>query len=289
MRIYCHGEIVPEDEAKISANDHGFLYGAALFETFRTYEGEPFLLHEHTTRLTTSCRSFAIVPGQNLLLRDPPDHPALRQTIGRLLEENGVADAVFRYTLSAGGMSPGLPRGAYENPTEILSIRPLPSPAETVRLHILNTTRTEPEVFPRPKSVHYINNLIAYRELSAREPNPGDEGLMLTRDGQIAEGVVSNIFLLNGNRLLTPPAAAHILEGITRREVLKLATESGMATAEIPLQLPDLQTAEAIFTTNSVRGILPIHEVVGSDGQAVWKRNSAGHPLVKALQKAYGP
>lgn len=287
MKIYCRGKILPESEAVISANDAGFLYGASLFETFRTYRGDPLLLEEHMARLAAGCRAFGIEPGKGLLISRPPAFEALRKTIRALLSENRLQDAVFRYTLSAGESSPGLPACDYRYPAETLHVRPLPTPRKTIRLHLLTTRRSEPEVFPRPKSAQYMNSLLAHRELKALGARAGDEGLMLTPDGRLSEGVVSNVFLVNGDAIATPSPAARILTGITRNKVTELAGPLGVETAEKDLRVDELLQAEAVFTTNSARGITPVREVLDSHGKTIWQNDSAAHPAVKKLLVAY--
>ncbi len=289
MNIYCQGQIVEESEAKISANDHGFLYGASLFETFRTSGGKPFLLREHLARLKSGCLAFGIVPHEKLLIAQSPDHAAFRKTLNDLLEANELGDAVFRYTLTAGECRGGLPDGPYWNATELIFVRPLPLPltSKGICLQILNTSRTEPEVFPRPKSGHYMNSLAGHRELGQRSSSAGDEGLMLTADGRISEGVVSNIFLIAGDVLYTPPLSAHILPGVTRNCVLTLARKLGISAAEKDLGLCDLTEADAIFTTNSARGIVPVFQVLDRNETLIWKRDSGDNRIVKQLLAAY--
>lgn len=285
MKIYCQGQILPERDARVSAGDHGFLFGASLFETFRTYAGQPFLLTEHLARLAAGCRAYGLET-RSLLLANPP---ALQDLLRELLAVNDLTDAVFRYTVSAGSSPGGLPTGFYQNPTEFIFVRRLPatSPDEGIRIHILNTNRTEPEVFPRPKSGHYINNLIAHRELRQRTSEPTDEGVLFTADGRLSEGVVSNVFLVSNETLLTPDPSSHILEGITRGAVLDIARDAGIDAREKDLHLGDLTSAAAIFTTNSVRGITPVFQVLDRDGKIVWEGNSASDRLVAQLRSAY--
>lgn len=289
MKIYLAGNIVPQEKAAISASDHGFLFGVAVFETFRTYGGSPFLLGQHLERMRAGCRALHIDFSRSPLLAEETPSRRLREVVRELLSVNGLEDAAFRFTMSAGEAEGVLPAEPYANPVEVIHIRPLhPSlPPQGQRLHILNTERTDPEVRPRPKSVHYINSLSGHWELRQRQLLPGDEGLMRTRDGRLAEGVVSNLFVVSGDGLKTPSLAAGILGGITRQAVLGLAKESGLAFAETDLGLSDLTSAEAIFTTNSTRGLVPVYDVRDQAGHSVWNKNSSTHPVVTKLARAY--
>lgn len=290
LKMYCQGAIVSPHEARVSAHDHGFLYGATLFETFRTYQGEPFLLSEHIERLRQGCRSYGIEPPADLLLTQPPTYPNLRRILRQLLDHNGLDDAVFRYTLSAGEDPAGLPATAFRKPTEIVFVRPVPPPDKgrtTSRLHLLETTRAEPEVLPRPKSGHYMNSLVGLRELGQRNTEPGDEGLFLTNGGLLSEGITSNLFLISGQTLQTPSPRAHPLAGITRDYLLAQAPRMDLVAREEDLTLDDLRRAEAICMTNSVRGIIPIGQVFDSGAKVVWQNNSAAHPTLQALLAHY--
>jgi 4-amino-4-deoxychorismate lyase len=184
-------------------------------------------------------------------------------------------------------MAVGLPADLYTEPTEILFVRPLRQGAGPLRLHVLTTRRSEPETFPRPKSAQYMNSLIAYRELRALGATAEEEGLMLTADERLAEGVTSNLFLVGREGVETPSPAAHILAGITRNKVLELAAGLKTGAAERDLDLDRLRAAEAIFVTNSVRGIGPVREVVDGTGQTLWTGESDRHPIVRRLQAAY--
>ncbi len=289
MKIYFQNQILPAAEARVSASDHGLLFGLGLFETFRTLNGHPILLAEHLQRMRAGCEAFHISPPPDSLLAELPPFPKFRETIRQLLHANNLPDAVFRFTLTAGEAAPGLPVAPYTDPIEILHIRPLPPPLPPSgqRLHILNTTRTEPETFPRPKSAHYANSLAAHRELQQRSPAPGDEGLMLTRDGRLAEGIVSNLFLIDSDGLKTPDLSANILPGITRAAVLRLAETLAIPARETALGLCDLTEADAVFTTNSTRGLVPVSEILSPASRPLWRANSAQNPTLQSLTTAY--
>src|SRR5690606_32894602 len=142
------------EAAALPVNDHGFLFGANLFETFRTYRGSPFLLEQHLARLRSGCDAFGIDWRQSRLASD---QAFVNEVIRSLLLENQVDDAVFRITVSAGTSPGGIPAGPYREPREIVFIRPLPKRGNEpgVRIHLLNTRRLPPEFTPRPKSAHF--------------------------------------------------------------------------------------------------------------------------------------
>ncbi|MCZ8517597.1 aminodeoxychorismate lyase [Paenibacillus filicis] len=264
MNIYLNGSIIEEQQAVVSVYDHGFLYGMGLFETFRTYGGKAFLLDRHLERLAEGCRELAI--------RYSPDEEELRGVIESLLQSNGLADAYFRLTVTAGADMLGLPSGDYEHPQIVIYVKPLPAPQRGLEregkpLQLLELRRNTPEGGLRLKSLHYMNNILAKREMR-RYPSSalGAEGLFLSREGYLAEGIVSNLFFLRGNGLYTPSLETGILPGITRRYVMELAAEAGLTVEEGLYRWSDLEQADEVFMTNSIQEIVHASRLMDTQG-----------------------
>ncbi|WP_042203348.1 aminotransferase class IV [Paenibacillus camerounensis] len=254
--IGLNHQAVEAKDAVVSALDHGFLYGMGLFETFRTYGGTPFLLHRHLERLSAGCRQLGIPLDA--------DEAALGKWIKQVMEANGLQEAYIRYTVTAGEDILGLPAGEYRQPNHLLYIKELPKldPAlylEGKGLQLLSTPRNTPEGPVRLKSLHYMNNILAKRELAGYVSAAGGaEGLMLTGQGYIAEGIVSNIFYVKDDVLYTPDIRAGILPGITREMVLALAPEAGLQAEQGFYRWEQLLEADEIFVTNSIQEIVPV-------------------------------
>lgn len=270
MKISINGSIVDESEAVVSVYDHGFLYGMGLFETFRTYNGVPFLLDQHLQRLESGCRQLGI--------HFQPDALRLQQLIRQLLAENELTDGYFRYTITAGIEALGLPGEHYKHPFEVLYVKMLPQrsgkadagagdgASGSKSLQVLRHRRNTPEGQVRLKSLHYMNNILAKRELLAYPWAAGSEGLMLTEDGWIAEGIVSNVFFVQEDRIYTPSLNTGILPGITRDLVLSLAQRIGLPVEEGRYTLEQFQRADEIFITNSIQELVPVHQIWMPDG-----------------------
>lgn len=280
------GRVLDTAEAVVSVMDHGLLYGMGLFETFRTYRGEPFLLERHLTRLAESCSLLGITY--------KPDPEYIRDWITRILLANDLKDAYVRYTVTAGVEALGLPAGDYMNPSELLYVKPLPvlSPAlykQGKALQLLLTPRNTPETSVRLKSLHYMNNIMAKRELQ-RYPEAvrlQAEGCMLTENGELAEGIVSNIFFIKDGKLYTPDIGCGILPGITRAKVLELAQQLSIPTEEGRYTWDTFTDADEIFTTGSVQEIMPITRLLKADEETVVVGNGLAGPITERLMKAY--
>lgn len=285
MKISVNGNIYNEQEAVVSVYDHGFLYGLGLFETFRTYGGKPFLLKEHLVRLEQGCSELGI--------QYIPDERKIREQLSQLLEINQLNEAYIRLTVSAGVDLLGLPSGAYTQPTEIIYMKPLPTMDVLAYTHgkalqLLKHPRNTPEGLYRLKSLHYMNNILAKRELQTYSWAQGAEGLMLTEEGYVAEGIVSNVIFIKGNRCSTPSLETGILPGITRAAILEKAAEFNLIVEEGLYRWEDLVEADEICIVNSIQEIVPITRLYTPSGQQIEIGSGQPGPYTSLLQKQYG-
>ncbi|SDX84203.1 aminotransferase class IV [Paenibacillus sp. CF384] len=285
MMIGWNGSIKLQEEAVISVYDHGFLYGMGLFETFRTYGGEPYLLERHLERLSAGCESLGI--------KCKLDTGELRSWLRELMAANGLEEAYVRLTVTAGEGVLGLPTGDYEEPNVLLLVKALPEPNDDLYLNgrelaLLRTLRNTPEGEVRLKSLHYMNNIIAKRELAAIGwAASGTEGLMLTREGWLSEGIVSNLFFASGGKVFTPDIETGILPGITRQRVMELAREAGITVEEGFYTWAELSEAEEVWVTNSIQELVPVTVLRDDDGCRTVIGSGQAGSITRKLLAAY--
>lgn len=248
MYIYLNGVVVSKDDAMISPYDHGFMYGLGAFETFRTYDGFPFLIDEHLNRLREALNELNF----DLVI----DSDTVIEMVSTLLAKNKMDDAYFRLNVSAGVGDIGLQTEPYMKPVVILYTKPLMKTSAVAEKELvqLKTRRNTPEGEKRLKSHHYLNSILGKRELS----NMNQEGIFLTREGYISEGTVSNLFWYKDNMLFTPHVSTGILEGITRKWVMHASK-----LLNIPLEtgnyiIETLTEADEVFLTNSIQELVPV-------------------------------
>lgn len=271
MFVYLNGEFVKQEEALISPFDHGFLYGLGVFETVRVYDHHPFLLHDHIERLNCSLQQLNI---QKQMCNEEVFH-----AIQELLWLNDLKDAYVRMNVSAGKGMLGLTVEPYLHPTVIIFMKELHIPEnQTKEGVILSTPRNSPEGEERLKSHHYLNNILAKREIGS---NPQLEGIFLTKEGYIAEGIVSNIFWVKEGVVYTPSPKTGILNGITRQYVIQLLHEMEIPIHEGFFRKEELLSSEEVFITNSLQEIVPITNI-----QTTEFSGSLGKITTK-LQKMY--
>ncbi|SEN63513.1 4-amino-4-deoxychorismate lyase [Lihuaxuella thermophila] len=271
--MMLNGCLVREEEAVVSVFDHGLLYGVGAFETLRLYEGHPFLLDDHLNRLNEGLKRMSVRP--------PYTTREWERQIGELTERNHLQNASVRITVTGGAEGLGLTASSYERPSTMIFIRPLPfEPGELFhkgkRLQVVSVPRQAPGGVEKYKTSNYLNSVLARQEV---EDFPQTEGVMLTPDGALAEGIVSNLFFVSGGVLHTPSLESGILAGVTRHWVMELAGYLGFRVKEGRYTLEDLQQADEIFVTNSVQEMVPVYEFSGKP-----KRNPV---ITQRLYEAY--
>jgi 4-amino-4-deoxychorismate lyase len=271
MLCWMNGEYVEQENLKVSPFDHGFLYGLGFFETFRTYNGKPLFLREHLARLKHALSTFRIAM--------PYTEQQLREVIEALNNQNGGDDGYFRLNVSAGEHEIGLAPTTYEKPNVIVFRKALPKavPSLEKTAVLLQTVRNTPEAGnTRFKSHHYGNNVFARFELPSLATQ---EGIFLTQEGFVAEGITSNIFWVKGDTLYTPALQTGILAGITRSIVIRLAKELLMNIEEGEYRAEELFAAEECFMTTAVQQIVPVKQI-----QDVTYLGLAGNVTQKLMQ-----
>ena len=280
---YHNGEIKPESRVLVSFRDRGFKFGEAVFDTARTVRHKPFKLEEHVDRLFRSMRYLQIDAG---LSRDQ-----MVSISNEVLERNLHLIAPDEDYWLFQRVSPGVPDpflgedGA--DPTVIIECTPLPLKARAplyrdgVRVQVPATRRTPPDaVSPRAKTQNYINLLLADREVRAQDAQAW--AVLLDHDGNLAEGLGSNIFFVRDGELLTP-RARFVLPGISRETVVDLAGEEGLTVHESDLDLFDAFTSDECFLTSTSLCMVPVSSL---NGRPIGDGGVPG-PVTARLMEAY--
>ncbi|HUJ19111.1 MAG TPA: branched-chain-amino-acid transaminase [Nitrospirota bacterium] len=277
MLVYLNGNLVPKEDARVSVFDHGYLYGDGIYETLRAYDGMLFLADKHLLRLKSSADAISL----NLPL--PLEHigKALLDTISA----NKLGDAYVRIQVSRGTGEIGLDPALCPAPTMVIIAKPFTAyPAgyyeRGVSVAIVKTRRNHPLALnPSIKGTNFLNNILAKIE-SIRAG--AYEAIMLNWEGYVAEGTISNIFLVKAGVLYTPHLRTGILEGVTRGLLLELAGKESIETREAPILPRDLYEADECFITNTTIEVMPVSTV---DGRPVGKGTPG--PVTSVLRRAY--
>jgi branched-chain amino acid aminotransferase len=256
--VMIDGAIVAPGEARVSVFDRGFLYGDAVFEVLRTYGGVPFALDEHLARLRRSAERVAI--------ELPIDDRTLRDEVERAVAASGNAESYVRIVVTRGSGPLSLDPDTAEHPLRVVLVEAVTPPppdayARGVWAVLVHTRRAVDETAAAgAKVTNYLANLLAVREAKARGAH---EALIVDAHGHVVEGASSNVFVVLGGRVATPPEKSGILAGITRARILSAAATLGIAVEERELSVADVTGADEVFITSSIRELLPVVRVDG--------------------------
>lgn len=250
--VYLNGEFVPYESARVPVEDRGLQFADGVYEVVRYYEGRPFRMQQHLSRLVRSAA------GIELPL---PPIEEIRHAMDSLVERQGLSDATVYLQITRGpaprahGLIPD------PTPTVIAIARPARSVRPRPALRVL-TVSDDRWARCYLKTTALLPNALA-RERARRL---GADDAIFVRDGFLMEATASNVFLVMKGRLLTPPLTNYILAGITREAVLELAASEGIPCAEDPISAHLIYQADEVFITgtNSELGL-----VVAVDGRTI--------------------
>jgi branched-chain amino acid aminotransferase len=254
--VYLNGRIVPAAEARVSVFDAGFSHSAGLFETMRAYGGRVMRLRDHLDRLARSAGT--------LELQIPVDPAALSDAMADVLAANNLADARIRLTVTSGRVPRQVdPPEAVPAPTTLVAAEPVRAyPAELyrtgMRVCICPYKQNRLDPLCGHKTLAYLPRLLAMRDAAERKCQ---ESLWFTTENRLAEGSVSNAFVVRDARLVTPPLDTPVLPGTVRKAVLELAGRAGMTVAEEQIDINALLAADEVFLTGSVLEIMPVTSI----------------------------
>ncbi|MBI1774287.1 MAG: aminotransferase class IV [Proteobacteria bacterium] len=281
---YFNGKFLPESEVRVSFRDRGFKYGDAVFDMTRSFGHRIFKLKEHMDRFYRSLKYVRIDPGlspaemirlseetfeRNRHLLDKDGDYWLGQRVSR-----GIADSV------AGESSD-------EGPTVIIECTPLPLKQRAhyyrdgIDVVVPSVRRVGPEsLSPRAKTHNYLNMIVGEHE--AKAINPDAWAVLLDVNGNLAEGIGSNIFVVREGVVYTPQER-YVLPGVSRQTAIDMAKKLKIEVVEKDIDLFDAYVAEEAFITSTSFCICPVRSF---NGNRMTNHQMPG-PVTKRLIDAY--
>jgi branched-chain amino acid aminotransferase len=280
--INVNGRISDQKDAVVPVLDHGFLYGEGVYETLRTYNGQPFLADRHLNRLRRSAEMVALI----VPLTDAEIDRRFRDTMRAAgLGNDAAHEAYIRILVTRGVGELTYDPAACPEPTVVVIVKPHVDPppeafANGVKAALVTVIRNHPNsLSPLIKSNNLLNNALAMQEALRRG---AFEGIMRNHRGELAECTQSNLFVVKGGAALTPPVDAGLLPGITRAFLFEVGAELGIPVREQVLKDGDLFAADECFLTSTTREVVPIVRV---DDRAIGA--GAPGPIAKALLQGF--
>ncbi|GAB3042706.1 aminotransferase class IV [Spirosoma pulveris] len=253
MFLVYNSDILHESDFRLSVNDRAFSYGDGIFETIRYESNRVWFWSDHFARLAAGMAALHLTPPKNFTA------DALHHTLLRLLDANELANQPARIKLQVWRQPGGLYTPATNNVNVLLSAR-RGNPflvSEKAQTGMYDEFR----LAPTPLSAYKTLNALPYVLAGLyKEQHTLDDVLLLDMDGHVAECLASTLFWYADDALYTPALQTGCIDGIIRRQLLRLAPAMGIPVYE-GLYKPDvLQRAEAVFCAN-VMGIQWLNQV----------------------------
>ena len=259
-QVWINGAMVPENEARVSIFDRGFVYGDAAYDAMRTYRHQPLRLAEYIDRFFRSLQYLGIDPGVTREGLADIARSVLAANLP-LITEHEEYQIVFRCTRGGNYQTDALEPG----PATLIVLTPafrIDAAAYTNGVDLITTaTRRTPAeaVSPKPKTHDRLNNVLA--DIEARRRDRSARALMLDTKGNVAEGSSYNIGAVVDGAIVTPKD--NCLEGLAMKLIVELANKAGMPARYDDLTLFDLYNASEAFITGTSNGMIPVRTVDG--------------------------
>jgi D-alanine transaminase len=265
---------MPLDEVRISALDRGFLFGDAVYEVLRVYQGKPWMEHAHFERLARSLASIRIAG---------VEVARLRQRMHDTIRAGGFGECLVYLQITRGAVYPrrhAFPPAA--RPLELLWVDAYDDTKAAQLRQAGAAVITQPDVRWHRcdiKSTNLLANVLANQ--AAAEAGAA-EAILYLPDGTLTEASHSSFFWVQDGSLCTTPHDANILPGITRTVVLHLAERARVTVRECYLRRDGLATVDELFLTGTSYEVMPVTRI---DGRPVG--NGQPGPVTRRLQAAH--
>lgn len=245
--ISLNGELISANEACVSPFDLGLTVGLGVFETMAAYDGKVFAYDLHHARLIKSAEVFGL---------PVPERSVITAAITEVIDANHYHQGRYRIRVTLTGgvnqLGGGREQGDVMVTAQAADSADSTSGGDSAKLAWVPFVINERAATAGVKSTSYADHVLAYRHAL----NAGaDEALMLNSQGHLAEGSMSNVFVVKDGVVQTPSLASGCLPGVTRQLVIALCADLDLPIKECQLGEQDIDSADEIFLTSSLREI----------------------------------
>lgn len=268
---YFNGTFVDSNDPLVPIDERGHQFGDGVYELIRIYNSKPFMLEEHLDRLYMSAKAIALPFDQ--------ERESFKEIIFQLIERSGL-DNLDVYMQITRGMAPR----NHLFPDAPVSISMTAKPFRSIPPE-LREKGAKAILHPDErwmncyiKSLNLLPNILAKQEAH----KAGCLEAILHRDGKLTEGTSTNVYVIKDSRIQTTPLSRHILAGITRMAVQKIAMEAAIPFEEKHVDIEELYEADEVFITSTTNEVMPIVQVgdkLIGDGQP--------GPMTRLLQRHF--
>lgn len=273
--------LLPRQDAKTDIEDRGYQFGDGVYEVIRVYGGSLFLAEAHAQRMERSLRELSI--------SFPDCSERVIKGAQMLVDAEGIDDGIV-YLQITRGAAPRVHQFPSKDTVPVFTgtASPLPRPLELMHQGI--TVLLLPDIRWLRNDIKSLNLLGAVLS-KQRAKEQGCYEAILERNGILTEGSSSNLFIVKDGTLITHPANNLILNGITRQEIIKLATTRNIPVQEVPFTVEELFRADEAFICGTTTEIIPITQIktINSPDEArsTTLASGAPGPITRKLQDLF--
>ncbi len=272
--VYVNGKFLPEEDAKISVFDRGFLFADGVYEVTAVLNGKLVDKQGHLSRLRRSL--------SEIDMPSPADDTEIEAIQRELIQRNSVTEGLvyLQITRGAAERSFFFPDPETTRPSLVLFTQSVPLIANPKAEHGIKVLTVEDIRWTRRdiKTVQLLPSSMCKTAARAQ----GKDDAWMVQDGYITEGTSNNVFLVTKNHIMTRRLSSTILPGITRASVLAYAEEAGYEIQEVSFSVKEAQSADEAFITSATAFVLPVVEI---DGQPVGDGRPG--PVTRRLRELY--
>jgi D-alanine transaminase len=271
--VYVNGDYVPEDEAKISVFDRGFLFADGVYEVTSVLGGKLIDFDGHAKRLRRSL--------SELEMDSPVSDDELLAIHRELVARNGVVDGLVYLQVTRGAADRDFAYPKDATPTLVMFTQSKPGLANAPLSHTGIRVISIPDIRWGRRDIKTVQLLYPSMGKMMAKKAGADDAWMI-EDGVVTEGTSNNAYIVKGDTIVTRHLGTEILHGITRAAVLRFAREAQMKVEERPFTIEEAKEADEAFITSASMFVMP---VVAIDGAMLG--NGAPGPVAKRLREIY--
>ena len=263
MLVFLNGQIIKEEDAKISVSDLSYQFGYGLFETIKCDQGTPIFFESHYKRLTHSAKE--------LNMPFPIEQEEVKKWIKEVLSANKLTQARVKIIIS---------KRLEEKFNVFIMTSPLEKLPASYSLLSYTLSRDSKSVSYRHKTTSRADSYVAYKK--ALEGGFND-AIYVNEKNELVECTRANIFLVMEDKIITPLLESGILSGVVRTKVLDIAKRNSMCIEEKDVHSLYLHKAESVFITNAIIGLMPVTRITFEDKEYSF----SGDSKITSFKNAY--
>ena len=254
MLVFLNGQIIKEEDAKVSISDLSYQFGYGLFETIRCEQGIPLFFESHFKRLTHSARE--------LKMPFPPEIEEMKKWIKEVLSANKLKSARIKIIIS---------KRLEEKFNVLILVSGLEQLPSSYSLITKVLGRDLNSISYRHKTTSRADSYVTYKEALSTGFN---DVIYLNEKNELLECTRANIFLVMQDKIITPLLESGILSGVTREKIIEIARRDGLLIEEKNVHSLYLNKATDFFITNAMIGLMPVSKVKLEDKEYNFPKDS---------------